>query len=244
MKRMICLLCLIAFALPLRAQTPAPVPSVMIGVGGGVQFAWHSGDVTTSDGAYDCCTFTDGNGTGFAFSARGLFQLSNILSLRASAGLEQHNGEFSSVRLAYPILSPTNSIEYADLDEALEVRLSTLTIEAQLQYMLLSPGLYLSAGPALHLPMTKAWTHTETIAAPSDLRYIDGSKSKVLLDGDIPDAGAFMSLRFGAGALIPISNGIFAPPEMLYSFAQSDVQSESAWSVSGFQLTIGVYVGI
>ncbi len=245
MRYYVCLLIAVCCTLRMHAQDSFNgIPSTMIGVGGGAQFSWHNGAVSTSDGAYDCCSFTGGNGVGLAFGARALFAISNGIMIRGAIGFEQYNAEFTSVRLAYPVLSSTNTIEYADLDEVLDVSISTVTIETQVQYFLLNPGLYLSAGPALHLPMSPTWTHTETIAAPSDLRYVDGASAHVLLDGEIPDMSTFLSLRVGAGAIFPISGSIYANPEMLYSFALSDAQSASVWSISGFQLTIGVYAGL
>jgi hypothetical protein len=245
MKKLILLAVVFVFGLPANAQTPAEgVPPLLLGVGGGAQFAWHSGTIATYEGAYECCTFTDGTGTGMAFAARGLFRLSGPFSLRAGIGLEQHDGEFSSVRLAYPMLSTTNNIEYVDFDEMLTARLSSLTLEAQVQYLVLSPGLYLTAGPALHIPMAREWTHTTTIAAPSDLRFLDGSTSRTLVDGEIPDVNAWLSLRLGAGALLPVTNTLFINPEIMYSFALTNVKSEASWSVAGFQVTLGVYVGL
>jgi hypothetical protein len=245
MKKLIIVVVLYTFSHSVYAQSPDEgVPPLLLGIGGGVQFAWHSGAITTYEGAYECCTFADGTGAGMVLGARGIFHLSGPFSLRAGIGMERHDGEFSSVRLAYPMLSSNNTVEYVDLDEALDTRLSSLTLEAEMQYLVLSPGLYLSAGPALHIPMTREWTHTTTITAPSDVRFLDGSTSRTLVDGEIPDASPWLSLRLGAGALLPVTSRMYVNPEVLYSIALSNVRTASSWSVAGFQITLGMYVGL
>jgi hypothetical protein len=245
MIRVSAMLAFLFLALPLFAQEDShALPPLLPGVWGAAQFSWHGGAVTTSDALYDCCTFSDGNGIGVAAGFRLLLGLSPGLSLRMGIGYEESNGEYSTVRQSYPVLGADNTVEFADLDQALTVSIRTVLIEGKLHYTLVDPGLYLCGGPVLHIVSGSKLTHVETIASPADLRYIDGTRSRILVEGGIADLSSYLSLRVGIGSFIPLQKSVYVNPEVLYSFALTDIRPASAWSISGFQLSIGVYAGL
>jgi len=238
---MMLLLCVVLAWSNCSAQDGNPTSKILLGGVGGMQFLWHAGTIETSDGMYDCCSFSEGNGVGVSMGFRGFISLGKATMLRAGVLYEQWNGEYETVRLSYPILGAGNTVEDANLDERLDVRLDGITAETQFVIFVLNPMLYLSAGPAMHLPSTKTYTHTESIASPHGVRYLDGSQSKVLLDDDISGVSSFFSLRFGVGMLLELSPGLYANPDVQYSLALSDVRDGGEWSVSGFLLSLGVY---
>ncbi len=227
--------------------TAQPQPSdapLLLGGGVGALFSWHEGTVSIGDGRYDCCSFGAGNGTGFMAQAGVLLRLAPALRLRVGLGWEAAPADFDEVRLSYPVLGTGNVPELADLDERLEASVSMATVDARVLVELAGTGLYLGAGPALHLPLAKEYTHSETIAGPSGVRYIDGSVSKELRRGEFDEMSTFLSLRLGAGALVSAGERFVVNPDLFYSIPLSDLRSESEWSVSGFSLSVNVFVAL
>jgi hypothetical protein len=201
---------------------------------------WQEGTMLTSDGYYDCCSFTGGNGVGFAAGARLLYPLSETLFLRAGLGWEYATSDFSSERKSYPILGQANTIEYVDFQDDLTISFPAMQADIGLVMMIVEPGLYLTLGPGVTIPFPPSWEQTEQITGPPGVKYNDGSTSKVLFDTDIPGTRPFVSLRFGCGALIPMNDAITFAPEMIYSIPFMEMQPDFHWSMSGIEITAGV----
>ncbi|MFZ1729695.1 MAG: hypothetical protein WAV84_06155 [Bacteroidota bacterium] len=221
----------------LSAQS-SPAPPIYLGVSAGMTLRWQEGTMLTSDGYYDCCSFTGGNGVGFAAGARLLYPLSNSIFLRVGLGWEYAVSDFSSERKSYPILGQGNTVEYVDFQDDLAITFPAIQTDAGVVLMIIDPGLYITAGPAVTIPFPPTWKQTETITGPVGVKYLDGGISRVLFDTDIPQTRPFVSLRFGGGALIPVTNAITISPEMTYSIPLMEMQPDFKWSVSGIELTI------
>ncbi|MFA6233547.1 MAG: hypothetical protein WC824_05075 [Bacteroidota bacterium] len=235
----IILLFVIAAPALLSAQS-AMDPPIYVGVSVGMTMRWQEGTMLTTDGYYDCCSFTGGNGIGVAAGARLLYPLNDALSLRAGLGWEYATADFSSERKNYPILGQGNTVEYADFQDDLTLSFPALQVDIGILLMVSEPGLYLTAGPGVTIPFPPGWEQTEQIIGPPSVKYLDGTTSRKLFDTDIPGTRPFISLRFGGGAFIPMTDGITLAPEMLYSIPLMEMQPDFSWSMSGIEITIGV----
>jgi hypothetical protein len=208
-----------------------------LGLAPGGALRWQDGTVRTCPEA-DCEPFVDGSGMGFSVGLRMMYPIGEDLFLRGGAGWEQAAGEFSETRRGYPILGQGYKVEFVDMQNDLETTISTLQIEAGVAYRLLDAGVYVSAGPVLTLPLSAHWKQTETISGPSGVIYTEGGETVVLLDEDVPDMSAFLGLRFGAGVMLPLTDGLVLAPELQYTLPLGDMQSDLAWSMSGMDLSV------
>ncbi|MBR9974234.1 MAG: hypothetical protein KFF77_01515 [Bacteroidetes bacterium] len=236
-------LLLLLLAVPLRAQDNGNT-DILIGISPGMAMRWQQGTMHTTDGFYDCCAFTGGSGIGIAGEARVLFRLGGPVSLRVGAGWERVSSDYQSERKSYPILGQGNTVEYVDLKNDLGVTMSAAQFNAGIQYLVLEPGLYFTAGVGVTVPLSPTWKQTEEITGPPGVRYADGSFRKTLFDVDIPGTRPFPTLRFGGGAMIPIAGDLRLAPELLFSLPLMETQPDFRWSMSGLDLSVALMVGL
>lgn len=238
MKTIHILLCICLAAPALMQAQSGDESDLLLGIAPGMTMRWQQGTLHTTDGYYDCCSFTGGNGIGLTAGVRVLVPLGGALLLRGGVSWEATTSDYASERKSYPILGQGNTVEYVDLKNDLAVRISALHIEAGIAYRLMEPGLYFAVGPAVSIPFSPGWKQTEQITAPSDVRYLDGSRSKLLYDLEIPGTLPHVSIRLGAGALIPITNAVTLAPEMLFAIPLTEFHPDHDWTVSGIDFTI------
>ncbi|MBR9978617.1 MAG: hypothetical protein KFH87_11075 [Bacteroidetes bacterium] len=206
----------------------------------GLGVRWQQGTITIGDGSYECCRFTDGNGLGLTGGMRILYALNDVSTLRGGVAWERVVSEYDASRKNHPILGRGNRVEYVSLQEDLKIRFSGISVELGFVYRLYRPGMYVAVIPTITIPTTVEWKSTETITAPEGVRYLDGSRSKVLIDEPMPDLNSYFSLRFGTGALFPITEDLMLNPEMLFAIPVTNAHSVYSWSMSGFDLTLGL----
>ncbi len=211
-----------------------------IGLVGGVNFSWHQGTFTSSDAQFDCCTFSGGNGLGRTAGLRMIIPLTEKLSVRAGTVFEQVNGEYPAEFDAYPVLDRNDEVALLRLREELETTLEAFSIELMLSWKVLAPGVYVAAGPSFSILMSKHQMQQETILSPADIEFVDGGRTHMLIDSEIPDAEHFFAFRAGAGALFPLHPILYANPEILFAVPLSRVRERGAWTVSGFDVTLGI----
>lgn len=236
-------LLLLLLAVPLRAQDNGNT-DILIGISPGMAMRWQQGTMRTTDGSYDCCAFTGGSGIGVAGEGRILVRLGGPLYLRMGAGWERVSSDYQSERKSYPILGQGNTVEYVDLQNDLSVSMSAAQVNAGVQYLVLEPGLYLTAGVGVTIPLSPGWTQTEEITAPQGVRYADGSLRKTLFDVDIPGTRPFPTLRLGGGAMVPLTGNLRLAPEIVFSLPLMEMQPDYRWSMSGLDLSVALMVGI
>lgn len=211
-----------------------------IGFVGGLNFSWHQGTFTSSDAQFDCCTFTGGNGLGRTAGLRTIIPLTDKLAVRAGTMFEQLNGEYPSEFNAYPVLGRDDEVVLLRLREELEITLEAFSIELMLSWKVLAPGVYIAAGPSFSILMSKHQIQRETILFPLEVEFLGGGRTHNLIDSEIPDAGHFFTFRTGAGALFPLHPILYANPEILFVVPLSRVRERGAWTVSGFDVTLGI----
>ncbi|MCB2203488.1 hypothetical protein KQI65_01970 [bacterium] len=243
MKHIIAMLTIVLLTSSAAMAQSAAVAPTYVGVTGGAAMQWQGGAPRTCD-LPDCLEFPDGSGTGVAFGARLLYPIVDALALRVGVGFSSVASAYSSTQHNYPILGKDNEIEMVDMTDEFELSLSVLQLEAGVVYHLLSPGLYLTAAPVLSLPLSAQWKQTESITGPAGTKYLNGSEELVLLDEDLPDASAYLSLRLGAGSLFMLTDAVAVAPEVTYLLPVSDLQSDLGMSVSGLDLSLALLLRI
>lgn len=211
-----------------------------IGLVGGVNFSWHQGTFTSRDAQFDCCTFSGGNGLGRTAGLRMFIPLSQRFAVRAGTVFEQVNGEYPAEFEAYPVLGRNDAVVLLQVREELETTLEAFSIELMLSWRVLAPGVYVAAGPSYSILMSKHQMQRETILSPAEMEFVDGGRTHILIDSEIPDAEHFFAFRAGAGALFPLHPILYANPEILFAVPLSRVRERGAWSVSGFDVTLGI----
>ena len=225
-----------------NAGTPAE--RVLVGISGGMTFAWHQGSYTTGDAQFDCCTFSGGNGIGRDVGLRAIIPIGERSVLRPGVGFEQFNADYPAERDAFPVLGPDDQVTLMTLEEQLSVSLDVFTIELLYAYRIVNPGMYLLVGPSWSIPMSKHQTQEERIISPAGLTFADGHRVHLLVDSEIREIGPFFSLRAGAGALFPLSEQFHANPEISFLFPVTAVADSGEWSVAGFTLTFAVLLAL
>lgn len=223
----------------LHSQSGQNAP-VLAGGMMGLGVRWQQGSITVGDGSFECCRFTDGNGIGLTGGMRILYAMNDAFTLRGGAAWERVVSKYDPSRKNYPILGRGTQVEYVSLQEDLEIRFSGISVELGFAYRMYRPGMYVAVIPTITIPMTVEWKSTEMIVAPEGVRYLDGSRSKVLIDEPMPDLNSYVSLRFGTGALFPLTEDLTLNPEMLFAIPVTNAHSGFSWSMSGFDLTIGL----
>jgi hypothetical protein len=221
-------------------EEPEDILRTKIGLVGGMNFSWHQGTFITSDAQFDCCTFTGGNGLGRSAGLRMVIPLTTELSVRPGLMFEQLNGEYPAEYETYPVLGRDDQVLLLSLEERFEVTLEAFSIEMLFAYDVLAPGVYVTLGPSYSILMSKHQEQREIILTPSEIEFTDGGRSHMLIDSEIPDAGHFFSFRAGAGALFVLSSLLYANPEILFAIPLNEVRTRGEWSVSGFEVTLGV----
>ncbi|MBN1446884.1 MAG: outer membrane beta-barrel protein [Bacteroidetes bacterium] len=221
-------------------EEPEDILRTKIGLVGGMNFSWHQGTYMTSDAQFDCCSFTGGNGLGRSAGLRMVIPVTTEFSLRPGLMFEQFNGEYPAEYESYPVLGRDNQVLLLSLEERFAVTLETFSVEMLLTYDVLTPGVYVTLGPSYSILMSKHQEQREIILSPAEIEFTDGGRSHILIDSEIPDAGNFFSFRAGAGALFVLSSLLYANPEILFTIPLNDVRERGEWSVSGFEVTLGV----
>ncbi|MAT39759.1 MAG: hypothetical protein CL946_09170 [Ectothiorhodospiraceae bacterium] len=218
------------------------VHMLLVGPYGGLNINMHSGYFAVYEGDILCCEFDEGDGIGPVFGVKGFVPIAGEFYLTPRIAYESRDGEFDAMPIVLPIRGIDNQIEMATFENTLDASLSALAIDVLGAYVLVpSVGLYVAAGPSLSLLMSPEYTKTETITAPPNVDYQSGTNTQVLFEGDLELTESIVfDLRFGLGAMIQVSDGIFVNPEVLYSLGLTNISTENDWKANAIQPTIGV----
>ncbi|MBL0175343.1 MAG: outer membrane beta-barrel protein [Ignavibacteria bacterium] len=242
---------LLLCALPLRADGPdAPgdrilfpgsVRMLLVGPYGGIDYNMHKGTFSTTENGQSCCTFEEGTGIGLVAGLKAFIPLTDNLDFSPRLLYENRGGDFTALLQRYPIRGRNNAVEFADLENTLDITLHTFTIDVFASYRFTSFGMYVTAGPSMSFLFGDDYIQTETILGPPGVVYIDGTTTKQMFSGtlDITESMLF-AVRGGLGVIFPVSDNIRLNPEVLYSFPLTKLSKDGDWKVSSVQATIGV----
>ena len=223
-----------------RVLTPGGTPA-RIGPYAGVTYSLHSGRFVTTERNVVCCEFNEGRGFGPAAGVTMSLPLSEALFLRPAVGFESRGGSFESTPEVLPIFGRNNDVESMTFQSTLDVSLATVAVEAMAGYRLGASGLYVTAGPAASVVLSERYRKSERIVGPTGVTYLDGSTEKVLFDGDMDLVrSTLLSARAGIGATLPIAEGVWIAPEVIYSHPLGAASTTDEWSVAGVHASVAV----
>ncbi len=236
--RLLLLLSVISVPALLHAQTAGSDP-LYLGIEGGYNLRWQEASIGPCPEA-ECSPFVDGSGTGIAIGVSAFVPLTEDLDLRAALRWESVDGEFTSLRKNYPFLGQNNQVEYVDLEDELDISMSVIQLDLRAAYTVMQPGIFVSAGPVLSLPLSSNWKLSETITSPDRVSYLDGERSLVLWDEEIPDMNVHFGLRAGAGARLTVMESLILVPEITYTHPLTELHSDFAWTMSGVDVSVAL----
>ena len=224
-----------------RILFPGAARMILVGPYAGIDFTRHTGNFTTTQNGLLCCSFEKGSGLGLAAGVKAFIPLGGNFDFSPRLLYENPGGEFTALLQQYPIRGQNNSVELVTLENTLDVTLHTLSVDLLAAYTFKPLGLYLALGPSAGFILANRFTKTETILGPPGVRYLDGRTAQEIFSEstEIPNTMT-LSIRGGAGAMIPIGRGMRLNPELLYGFPLTTVSKDGEWKASTVQATIGV----
>jgi hypothetical protein len=223
-----------------RVLTPGG-STVQIGPYAGVTYSLHDGRFVTTERNIVCCEFNEGRGFGPAAGVKMSVSIDAAFFIAPSVGFESRSGAFTSTPERLPILGQGNQVEMMPTESELDVSLATLNAEVLAGYRVGESGLYVTAGPAASVVISQHYRKSERIVGPSGVRYLDGSTSRQLYDGDLDLVRpTLFAVRAGAGAELSIADGIALVPEVLYSIPLGAASRTDDWSLAGVHSTVAL----
>lgn len=234
-----------AFSKGDRILEPGSGSAWLFGPFGGITYNMHNGNFTTTDGRFICCEFDKGSGVSYVFGLKAFIPLSESIELSPRIQLEGRGGEFTKLQKSLPILGKNNKVELMDIEDKLDVTLTTGTIDILADYKIPFHGMYIALGPSFGFLLSKHFKKNETIVAPPGVTYLDGTTSKQVFDGEMDIVNSFFfALRGGVGANFQISESIYLNPEILYSYQFNKVSKNEDWKASSLLITLGILFSI
>ena len=216
----------------------------LYGIGAGLLFSSHSGGIETRDASYPCCTFSGGDGTGFAAGVRLVLPVAGHVEFAPTASYEGIAGTFTNTDQSYPVLNRNQQVEYVTMENVLDVSISSISVAALFRYSILPLGVYVTAGPSIHSLVSKRYSQVETITGATDVEYVDGRSSRTLFDRDIDN---MRSLGFGgcvgAGVHFALSQHVSMEMEAVYTVPFTKLRESGDWKASGIGLNLYVLLG-
>lgn len=227
------LFAMLCCAVPLRAQ----FHDLEIGVMGAATLNMHRGSFSTSSGLDECGTFSDALTPGLMIGNDVLARIGDrwgvsgrLFYYRADGSFTSPTGNIPRVRLADGTLVPLVS-EYA-----LTTDLDYIGLEALGKYFVI-PDVYVAAGPQVGYAMRTAFEQREDILSPSNLRFSNGSSSRVILAGSFERTSVDVNrqLRLGITAAVgmdlTLAGNWRLHPEVGFTYGLTNVLSTFDWKV-------------
>ena len=234
-----------AFSKGDRILEPGTGTPWLFGPFGGITYNMHNGSFTTTDGRFICCEFDKGTGLSYVFGLKAFIPLSEVIDLSPRVQLEGRGGDFTKLQKSLPILGKNNKVEMMDIEDKLDVKLTTVTVDLLADYRIPFHGMYIALGPSFGFLVSKHFKKNETIIAPPGVTYLDGTVSKQVFDGEMDIVNSFFfAIRGGVGANFAISESIYLNPEILYSYQLNKVSKQEDWKASSLLITLGILFSI
>ena len=215
---------------------------------GGVLYALHSADFSSSGDIIDCGLLGSGTGLNGTVNAVLEFPFTNSLGLGVGIGWSGRSGTFSNQN-AYPIRDTATGTEgtlTAQYD--LDATLSYLEIQPDLRLALLGDyqarTLGLIAGPRIALPTSATFVQRETVESPENATFVVGgqrTQQRIIADAPLTArSAALFGLSVGLESLIPIDERWSITPAVSFDYMFTDVITDAPWKTYGVRAEIGI----
>lgn len=224
---------------------PGDETRTLIGVYGGVNFNTHSGTFALVDGNLPCCTFNEGTGIGAVLGVKAFIPIASNLYFSPRLAYEGRGGTLKASEFTNDIIGADNIKEKATFRNEMVTTLPALNIDLLATYTFIPDyGLYVAAGVSGAYILSKNYSVSENILAPTGVTYSGtNSTSKEISSSSFTVFNSIqIGIRLGIGATISINDNIYINPEVLYhlSLTTLSTQSGSDWKSSLIQPTLGI----
>lgn len=225
-----------------NVRMPFKIPDLYIGGN-----AFYTNEVINShfvfvDGEDNnpCCDFTDGSGSGYGFGFTTEYWFKPKLAINASLTVMVSSAQFTN-QSQVPI-SPGNFL-ISEFNYTLNRNRLEFVIGAKHRIPFYSFNVGFQLVNSLYLSSNKKYT--ETIISPSGLTFEDGSSSREISRGIIPDFASYVLIpQLTLSKDLTIRNNIYASPYFNFGGAIFNELIDENWNSLRLVLGVKVYYGL
>ncbi len=219
-----------------RAQSSSQ--SAPMYVGGGLQVAFnsHSLNVPVYRNDTICGVFTSGTSilpNGFLVFEMPLGDPAHSLWIAPRLHLTDLGATISTPSAdAANARSPIDSslVPVRQISQ-MEATLVSLGADLFVKYPL-SATLFLFGGPSISYLVQRSWNVSEIIQSPSFAHFADGTQTRAVTSGQIPNStGIFASATLGASLDVPLSPNVVLSPELALTAPLTSIRTDYSWHI-------------
>lgn len=234
-------LILTAFGPNGRAQD---APSTKYGLSGviGGGYDMHNAPIKGLPGVPSCCPeYSTASALMPMIDMMGHLRFSPTVRAELRLGFDHHAATLTTQQTT--VIAPQGVDEEAIIGYELATARSFMSIAPIVAYDIV-PRVSLLGGMRVGFLLSSTFSQSESIVAPSDIVYNDGSRTRFTYDSTvIPGASSTrIAAVFGARTSIPISDDEHwrIEPELIVNLGLSDLQSAQPWSMTSVRLGVGL----
>jgi outer membrane protein OmpA-like peptidoglycan-associated protein len=156
-------------------------------------------------------------------------------------GFDHHSATLATQQTT--VIAPQGVAEEATIGYELATTRSFMSIAPMVAYDVV-PRLSILGGMRVGFLLSSSFSQSESIVAPADIVYNDGSRTRFTFDSTaVPGASSTrLAAVFGARTSIPISDDEHwrIEPELIVNLGLSNLQSAQPWSMTSVRLGVGL----
>ena len=215
---------------------------------GGVLYALHSADFSSSGDIIDCGLLGSGSGLNGTVNAILEFPFSDRFGMGVGIGWSGRSGTFSNQN-SYPIRDTVSGTEGTLLaNYELSASLSYLEIQPDFRMALIGPyqqrTLGLILGPRIGLPTGATFIQRETVESPENATFVvNGQRTQERIIADAPltaRSAALFGLSVGLESLLPINDRWSIAPAVSFDYLLTNVITDASWKTYGVRAEVGI----
>ena len=233
----------------LYAQNPSGMPPMYVGGGLQVAFNWHNLNVPVYRNDTLCGTFQHGTSilpSGYLLFEKPLGVPAHSLWIAPRLHLTDLGATISTPSAdAARARSPLDSsLQAVDQVSHLDATLLALGADLFVKYPLTS-RLFLFGGPSISYLIQRNWQVSELILSPSYALFPNGTQSRTIASGQIPNSTSiFASATVGASLDVPLSEKVVLAPELSFTAPLTSIRSDDPWRVWSVSLGAAIKFNI
>ncbi len=225
------------------ARLPADSPVFFAGLSTGYQELLHTGDFPLSESCVECCRFRSGMGSGFSIGLKSEYWHTADLALGLELLWQSVPGSFTAESA---VRRKKGNEEYTVVyGYELSSEVSYLTLKPQIRQRLF--GTHFAAGAALDFSVLarSRSEKTEKIKSPANETFDDGSQSRIMDLGKMPDLRpVYLSPVIFLSYDLSLGLGSYASPFVGVSVPVMNAGNKGNWNRWSISLGVSVSHGI
>ena len=205
---------------------------VSIGIFANFDQNWDNASFKALPGIPNCCpNFSDGIGYGLSGGIMADFSIMKKLLLNARLGLYTISTNFNVIETSTTIFE--NQTETVKYHHTLDTKLSMLALELMLGYEVYN-NLYVHAGINGGGFVERTFNQAETILDPANITYTDGTRTRNIQSGTIPNSnGLRLFIVGGLSYDLPLDNRNtnLLSPEVFFQYGINNIVPSLDWKI-------------